>query len=135
MGLGFLALGFAHPVQAIPSALAVGLGLVALARRACVRPLRGLKGLASRAAASSCSMHLLRLRAGSQLPDGVAVGVGAGLDGSDAPALGLLLRCLLLHDALDQLLQALGTDGERVRVVRVGGGRHRQPPGAPSPQA
>ena len=48
-------------------------------------------------------MHLLRLRAGSQLPDGVAVGVGAGLDGSDAPALGLLLRCLLLHDALDQL--------------------------------
>ena len=122
MGLGFLALG-------------LGLGLVALARRACVRPLRGLKGLASRAAASSCSMHLLRLRAGSQLPDGVAVGVGAGLDGRDAPALGLLLRCLLLHDALDQLLQALGTDGERVRVVRVGGGRHRQPPGAPSPQA
>ena len=57
-------------------------------------------------------MHLLRLRAGSQLPGGVAVGVGAGLDGCDAPALGLLLRCLLLHDALDQLLQTLGTDGE-----------------------
>ena len=74
--MGFSALGFAHPVQAIPSALAVGLGLVALARRACVRPLRGLKGLASRAAASSCSMHLLRLRAGSQLPDGLRLGLG-----------------------------------------------------------